>query len=186
MICWSCREATSSAVCVGCGTIQPPPARPELFSILSLEASFFLDVKALEEAHRALSKKVHPDRFVKRSAVERRMSLQWTAAANEAKRVLKDPVTRARYLATGSSRPKEVGGPQLGSDFLELIFELQMEQDDSPDLVAQKAQRLYDQHYSELELEFKTWSSLGSEQKELASARVEMILAKLKYLGNLF
>ena len=114
------------------------------------------------------------------------MSLQWTAAANEARRVLKDPITRARYLATGSSRPKEVGGPKMEPEFLELIFELQIEQDDDPKGVSNKAQSLYTEQFSKLELEFEQWEALNVDQKRDSSVRVEMILAKIKYLRNLF
>ena len=50
-------------------------------------------------------------------------SLQWTALLNEAKRVLSNANIRARYLATGKVKPKEVGGPRLSGEFLEYIFD---------------------------------------------------------------
>ena len=41
---------------------------------------------------------VHPDRFATRSASEERVAMQWSSQANEAYRILKDPMSRARYL----------------------------------------------------------------------------------------
>jgi len=41
---------------------------------------------------------VHPDRFATASAVEKRVAMQWSARANEAYRILKDPLARARYM----------------------------------------------------------------------------------------
>ena len=41
---------------------------------------------------------VHPDRFATASAVEKRVAMQWSARANEALRILKDPLSRARYI----------------------------------------------------------------------------------------
>ena len=126
MICWKCKEKIESMICVGCSTIQPPPPN-QTFSILSLKATFFITPEEISTAHRQKIRLVHPDRFVKKTAVERRMSLQWTAILNEAKRVLSRSNIRARYLATGEIRPKETGGPTLDPDFLEMIFDVLME-----------------------------------------------------------
>ena len=41
---------------------------------------------------------VHPDRFATRSAAEKRVAMPWSSPANEAYRILKDPMSRARYL----------------------------------------------------------------------------------------
>jgi len=60
------------------------------------------------------------------------MSLQWTAAVNEARRILLSPLRRAHYLITGSPEPAEEGGVTLPQEFLEWIFELQMERIEAP------------------------------------------------------
>lgn len=41
---------------------------------------------------------VHPDRFATASPAEKRVAMQWSSHANEAYRILKDPLSRARYL----------------------------------------------------------------------------------------
>ena len=127
MICWKCKEAVQSMICVSCSTIQPPPPAPDFFKILSLSRTYFLSEDEITSAHRNKIRLVHPDRFVKKSAVERRMSLQWTAFLNEGKRVLLNAYIRARYIATGKIKPKELGGPRLSGEFLEYIFDVQME-----------------------------------------------------------
>ena len=52
----------------------------------------------MELSYRDIQSKVHPDRFAHAGDAERRASLQWTTRVNEAYRVLKDPVQRAKHL----------------------------------------------------------------------------------------
>ena len=52
----------------------------------------------MENAWRAVAAQVHPDRYATASPAERRVAMQWAARANEAYRVLRDPLLRARYL----------------------------------------------------------------------------------------
>lgn len=68
------------------------------FSLFGLPARFDLDAQALESAWRAVAAQVHPDRYATASPAERRVAMQWAARANEAYRVLRDPLLRARYL----------------------------------------------------------------------------------------
>lgn len=127
MTCWRCHEAVQGPVCVGCGAIQPPRPDTDLFASLGLDRRWRLEPAEVLAAWRATSRKVHPDRFATKGAVERRMSLQWTAKVNEAKRVLVSDRLRAHYLATGKAEPDEVGGPALDAAFLETVFDLQMQ-----------------------------------------------------------
>lgn len=57
-----------------------------------------LDVRALDQAFREVSRRVHPDRFPQASPVERRLAVEHTTRVNEAYRTLKDPLRRAEYL----------------------------------------------------------------------------------------
>lgn len=68
------------------------------FELFGLAPSFALDAGALDRAFRELQAKVHPDRFAQAGDAERRASMQWSTRANEAYRLLRDPVQRARYL----------------------------------------------------------------------------------------
>lgn len=68
------------------------------FALFDLPRTFVLDAAQLEAAWKHVAQTVHPDRFATRSAPERRVAMQWSAQANEAYRVLRQPLLRARYL----------------------------------------------------------------------------------------
>jgi molecular chaperone HscB len=68
------------------------------FELFHLPESFVVDSGKLTEQYRELQQKVHPDRFASASEQERRLSMQLATRINEAFRVLKDPLERARYL----------------------------------------------------------------------------------------
>jgi|SRR5688572_13833758 molecular chaperone HscB len=76
-------------------SVQPMKTHFELFG---LSPAYALDAEALERAYRDVQSSVHPDRFAQAGDAERRASMQWSTRANEAYRMLKDPVQRARYL----------------------------------------------------------------------------------------
>ena len=185
MICWKCKETIESMICVGCSTIQPPPPKPDFFSMLSLNVTFFLTAEDIGVAHRQKIRLVHPDRFVKKTAVERRMSLQWTALLNEAKRVLSHPTIRARYIATGETQPKEIGGPTLDADFLERIFDVQMELGmasiEERISIINNMERMKQERLDSLDKIFVEWDH----DKACSLERVEVILAEMKYLDNI-
>src|SRR5437899_2895742 len=118
-ICWSCgvSRAPTDALCPACGKVQPPtPPQGVLdkFAVLGLPRAYELDERALEETFRALSRKLHPDRFVRATPRERRFSLEQTTLLNDAYRTLRDPVRRAEHLlalrgvkVAGEERSKE-------------------------------------------------------------------------------
>lgn len=68
------------------------------FELFGLPQSFAIDSQRLESAYRDVQSRVHPDKFSSASATEQRLALQWATQANEAHRVLRDPLARARYL----------------------------------------------------------------------------------------
>ncbi|MCB9763562.1 MAG: hypothetical protein H6739_27590 [Alphaproteobacteria bacterium] len=180
MICWKCREPCQGVVCPGCGALQPPPPQADLFAVLGLERRYHLDRKAIDSAWRAASRQTHPDRFAGAPAVERRMALQWTATLNQARRALRDPVSRAWYLATGTPRPPERGGPTLPPDFLEDIFDLRMMLVEDPDAVADRVRQLKADLDGQLDARFTAW-----EQAEASLDEVPALLSRLKYVDNL-
>lgn len=73
-------------------------AQDDHFSLFGLPAQFALNAEALTLSWRDVAARVHPDRFATASAPERRVAMQWSARANEAYRVLRDPMSRARYM----------------------------------------------------------------------------------------
>ncbi len=68
------------------------------FELFGIEPGFEVDREQLAVNYRELQRVTHPDRFANASDHERRLSVQHTAHINEAYRVLKNPLSRARYL----------------------------------------------------------------------------------------
>ncbi len=121
--CWSCghEHAAAEPLCPACGKVQPPPsgAQPDKFAVLGSSPSFD-EPEGLDDAFRTLSRKLHPDRFARASARERRYSLEQTTILNDAYRTLKDPVRRAEHLlALRGVR----GEPKMSPEFLEQTME---------------------------------------------------------------
>lgn len=159
MTCWRCHERVESPVCVGCGAVQPPPAEIDPFALLGLPRRYHLDPGAAKRRYLDLQRAAHPDRHVARPAVERRMALQWTAALNEARRVVEDDRRRARWLATGRALPAERGGPTLDGAFLAEMFQWSEAEDERPGSMRGQAQARASLLHAELDAIFAAWES---------------------------
>lgn len=114
--CWSCgAERGSATFCTSCHLIQPPSDKVDDFAALGLERKMGIDRKALDKAFREVSKAVHPDRFAKDQAQQRRYALGHTERVNQAYKRLKDRYGRAEALlelqgavvAEGSDRTED-------------------------------------------------------------------------------
>ena len=73
-------------------------ARLSHFEKFGVPEAFAVDLDAVETAFLKLSRRFHPDRQAGASPRERVKSVALTAALNEARSVLKDPVARAEYM----------------------------------------------------------------------------------------
>ncbi|CAM4363610.1 Fe-S protein assembly co-chaperone HscB [Kerstersia similis] len=73
-------------------------AENDHFGLFGLPRRYEIDLVALEKAWLAVSAQVHPDRYATATPAARRVAMQWAARANEAYRVLRNPLARARYL----------------------------------------------------------------------------------------
>lgn len=69
------------------------------FARLGLPAALDLDAAALDRAYFTLQRQWHPDRFVSRPPEDRARASAEAASVNEAYRTLKDPLSRAFYMA---------------------------------------------------------------------------------------
>ncbi len=69
------------------------------FARLGLPAALDLELATLDRVYFALQRQWHPDRFVTQPAAERAKASSEAASLNEAYRTLKDPLSRAFYLA---------------------------------------------------------------------------------------
>jgi len=68
------------------------------FELFGLTPAFALEAESLERSYRGIQARIHPDRYAHAGDAERRASMQWTTRVNEAYRILKSPVQRAKYL----------------------------------------------------------------------------------------
>lgn len=166
-------------VCVGCGALQQPPARPDPFVVLGLPRRYHVAPSEVESRYLRVARVVHPDKFVSRPESERRLALLWTAALNEARRVLRDPASRARYLATGRAEPSEAG-PKLDPAFLAEMFAWREQDEDEPGSVAPLAAARRAELQAEIEDIFSRW-----EANEGNLEAVDERLARLKYVDGL-
>ena len=102
------------------------------FETLGVEPRFDLDLRALEQRHRDLSKALHPDRYTGAPAAERRLSLGRAIDVNEAFRVLRDPIRRAEaLLRRGGASVGETAEPAAPPALLMEIMEVREELSDA-------------------------------------------------------
>ncbi len=69
----------------------------DYFALFDLPRRYALDGSLLHERYRALQRATHPDSHAGGSDQAKRLAVQLAARVNEAYRVLKDPLLRARY-----------------------------------------------------------------------------------------
>lgn len=79
-------------------SMQAADFSSSFFALFDLPVSFEVDLDALSARYREAQRAAHPDKFANASETERRLSVQMATRINEAYRVLKDPLSRGRYL----------------------------------------------------------------------------------------
>lgn len=135
------------------------------FKLFGLPPQYAIDQSLLEDAWRRLAAKVHPDRHVNASPAERRVVMQWASAVNEAYRVLKTPLSRARYLCE-----------QAGCD-------LQTESNTSLDAAFLMQQMEWREQLDEAR-DASSSSALASLENDIALARANMDSAMLALIDQ--
>ena len=101
----------------------------QFYEALGLEPKLALDLEELKKHFYERSRQWHPDRFVAKPAEERARASVEAAALNDAYRTLKDPLSRAFYLAAlkGVELPadgKTIDDPELLMEAMEAREEL--------------------------------------------------------------
>ncbi|MEO7030433.1 MAG: Fe-S protein assembly co-chaperone HscB [Acidobacteriaceae bacterium] len=115
---------------------------PNYFTQFSLPQHLHIDLKALETAFYAQSRKLHPDRFASKPTAEQDAALAASSQLNDAYRTLRDPIARTEYLlslegvqmeeqsraATDAAKASGTEKKQVAPpDLLEEAFELNMQ-----------------------------------------------------------
>jgi len=116
--------------------------QPDYFALFSLPPHLHIDLKALETAFYAQSRKLHPDRFASKPQAEQDAALAASSQLNDAYRTLRDPIARTEYLlslegvqleeqsraATDAAKASGTEKKQVAPpDLLEEAFELNMQ-----------------------------------------------------------
>lgn len=121
--CWSCgAERGEAALCTICGKVQPISRKRDYFAILGIPRAMRIDSNQLERSFREISRQVHPDRFGRASAVERKLALEQTTHLNDAYRTLRDPSKRAEHLMRLEG--VDIGGEESRTRNVELLGEM--------------------------------------------------------------
>ena len=95
------------------------------FALFSLPETYQLDPEDLRDRYRSLQQSLHPDRHSGADATQRRLAMQYASLVNDAYRVLRSPVERARYLLRLRGIEVELNaGNQLDPCFLMRQMEL--------------------------------------------------------------
>jgi molecular chaperone HscB len=212
--CWSCSVShdNSTLFCPYCSKIQPPPGG-NYFSVFGLKPKLNLDLHALEAEFHSLSRKLHPDRFIRALENEKQWSLADTALLNDAYRTLKDPLRRTEYLLkllgekvdaeTNSlpGTPARKNSSRVPADLLEEVFELNMQLEEmratrktgvkDPELESSlradktKFDALLAAVDKDLRAEWTAWDEGDKGAREAAQKSMAALLDRRRYLSNL-
>jgi len=68
------------------------------FEIFNFPVRFNIDLNKLQKSYRIIQSKIHPDKFVSASEIEKKQSLMKSTEINDAYQTLKNPIKRANYL----------------------------------------------------------------------------------------
>jgi len=197
--CWSCgsARAPTDPLCPACGKVQPPPPPKgtlDKFAVLGLQRAYDLDQADLDERFRALSRKLHPDRFARAAPRERRFSLEQTTILNDAYRTLRDPVRRAEHLlalrgvkVAGEERRAAGEPPPVPQEFLEQALEdreklLEAKMEGGPEAVERLARGVREKRDSAMEEIGRLLREPRTSDGQLA--RTAELLARLRYYAR--
>jgi molecular chaperone HscB len=101
--------------------------QPTHFERLGLPRRFNLDPAEIERNYLARSRELHPDYHQQSSTSQQRVSIEMTAALNDAYATLKQPFRRAEYMLALEGGPSAAEHKAMAPAFLEEMLELRME-----------------------------------------------------------
>src|SRR5438876_7673599 len=100
---------------------------PNYFELLGLPLDYAVDAVDIEGNYLARHRETHPDFHQQSSTATQRVSMEMTAALNEAYATLKQPFRRAEYLLSLHGGPTAAESKEMEPAFLEEMLELRME-----------------------------------------------------------
>ncbi|VDL23641.1 unnamed protein product, partial [Hymenolepis diminuta] len=130
--CWSClkRINCKTFICE-CGKIQSVSPHISYFELFNFPPSMNINLREMSRQKRTLLQAFHPDKFVRASAEEKRISKLATSFINDACKVLADPISRAEYILTlNGSECSSKSVPITDTLFLNEILEVNEQVDE--------------------------------------------------------
>ncbi len=165
----------------------------DYYAVLGIPRALKLSVDDMQQRYYALSRELHPDRFMQKPEAERQRALDMSSALNDAYRTLKDPIKRAQYLLglegfdIGEQRSKDVP-PEL----LEEVFELNMALeemrggDDSARPQLEQAEKNFTNMLGETDQQLQTlFAQYDASNSRDVLTEVRNVLNRRKYIRNL-
>jgi molecular chaperone HscB len=165
----------------------------DYFEALGIQPSLNLALEELQQRFYARSRELHPDRFVRASAVEQARALELSSLLNDAWRTLRNPITRAEYLLSRHGlTASEQSTRQVPPELLEEVFALNEAMEELKDgdeearpRIEQARAELSDMQQqldAKLQAAFVRWDQ---QQQSDALADIRSILNKRRYIENL-
>lgn len=155
------------------------------FELFDLPLGFDIDAADLSVRYRNLQRQFHPDRHASGSDQQRRLALQMTAQINEAFQVLKDPLTRGRYLLglQGISTDEETD-TRMDPGFLMTQMELRenLEEARAAQDRAQRLQALLRDVETRLAVGTRELARAFNEKSSSSLARARSLVREMQFL----
>lgn len=177
---------------------MPEAASPTTyFELLGLPVRFAIESAVIERNYLARSRELHPDYHQQGLTAQQRLSMEMTAALNEAYATLKQPFRRAEYLLGLHGGPTAAEAKEMDPAFLEEMLDLRMEIEelrgrggpDSPARAAleQQLQQRNERLLSDLGRRFAEWEALPANetQRSRVLLQVRQLLNTAKYIQGL-
>jgi molecular chaperone HscB len=166
------------------------------FERLGLPRRFDLDAAQIERNYLARSRELHPDYHQQSSTAQQRVSMEMTAALNDAYATVKHAFRRAEYLVALEGGPTAAEHKEMAPAFLEEMLELRMEieelREGPPDSPARRAmeQKLRarnDVLIGDLSKHFAALEALPSEDVKCRGLLIQIrqVLNAAKYVQGL-
>src|SRR4051812_31216637 len=144
--CWNC-QSTQVALpfCEACGKVQELPASFGPFDILHEPLSLRIDEAGLRDKYFAISKRVHPDRFVDANPRETLYATRWSRALNRSYSPLRTTASRAEAILEHFNQDSLLKKGNVPVDLAEDYFEFQerVSENPSPEKWAPFLERLH-------------------------------------------
>lgn len=180
--CWKCGrdlEDLFERFC-SCGMVQCVNEYVNYFDVMGVPVTFDLERATLHGRFRNLQKDLHPDKFSKRSKIEREYSEQQSSLINKAYSTLVKPLSRGQYLLEILGHPVDEIDKPDNPTFLMEMMELNEE--------LEEAQSLEEVHM----IKEKNCQTISDITTEIAKAfqndaieDAKGLLIKLNYYSNI-